>query len=363
MLTAHSELLGYETDAVHILMAYGYDTKSDPLLKDIPESLRQRVNNEISCPGCDVKGLSLVAGTIDNNRFAKQPHFRSKGTIAHSEYCSYLAQEKVEEFFGQEWFLGEARDDSTELIARLISHAIQKNVLSESDFRDYRKWEFDQQLNAEWKPLYVSFDQVLLFNDGAKGTKISKSLVAHIPKQSKAKRERYVGCYTCPDVVEKIRPLAIPPYDYYFSTTGALRRVFNKSRLFGIPDLTHLSSPYLATIELAKRFPRVLPRGHRLSSLSKYWASTFQAVLLYRNGWDVKVCTSMLDQLKTPNLPAFNTTINTIGTNLFDDMSARLTVCHANMNAKLLDDAEGYGDRRKGQLQEWQALRDRWNLR
>lgn len=353
MITAYSNSLRAESDAKTILAAYGYDVQSDPFLRSVPEEFRNRVKHDVVCPGCFCAGITLVKGGLDNDRFVTQPHFRTQGYPVHSKNCSYLAVIKAEELLGQGQELRSSSGESTEIVARMISLAIANELICEDDFRRYRKWSFDLLAKATWQCLDINMVQALMFFDGAQATRYSGFGLDEIAKLAKKHREGAVALCVAPELVRTIDELQISPHHYAGLTREAIKRIYGKCQLHGVPDLSHLSEFNLHFIRLYNDFRKLMSTNVLTSKLARYWYSTLLGVLLYANDWQIEKVRTNLINLIGSRLPPQRTDLNVIGTHLFEALPSWLMIYHANSHRSLLDGHVAYKTMREETLAGW----------
>ncbi|NRB42847.1 MAG: hypothetical protein HRU20_30990 [Pseudomonadales bacterium] len=350
MITVYSKLLEKETDARRLLKAYGYDLESDPYLISIPDILREKAKEDIQCPGCTCKNIIIVAGGVKNGCVVTQPHFRTKGKNTHAKNCSYLAQEKSESIIGEECYLTSAATGKTDFIARVITKAISEGLVNEEDFAAYREWSFQQLTLCNWEPLVLSYDKTRLFMDCWLATRTASLELDLAPRYAKRFQSQMAVRMICPDLVNEIGNIGIPAYEIYGITKGSLKRTYTNCQLFGVPDISHLSKHNLALQSLISSLPKL---GYRKTSFSSTWLSTFLGVLLYANKWNIEICKDGLSKMRETIWPEIDESLNVIGTNLFDNITARFTIMYANNYHYLLNDIDDYELKHKGVMEAW----------
>lgn len=146
-ITAFSQSLNTEIDALNYAKLKGHDVLSDPSLKNITDHLKSTVRQDVTCSSCGAKYPIIVSGGIRKKCQVTQPHFRftdEAGNENHHADCEFHSAYPTGRL--SDYTLGENRkskQDITQLISELTSRAIASGAISKLNMKEFRGWFFE----------------------------------------------------------------------------------------------------------------------------------------------------------------------------------------------------------------------------
>lgn len=141
------------------------------------EGFKNFVYDDAECPMCNITGAYNVSEGYSKStgKKVKQAHFAFKktdGTDAHKVFCDhYTGSDRIKDS-GGESYINFGKDGSvvTAIIRELVCRGIERNIFSQSDIRNMRKWFTDLRETGNtiisYSPHVINLLRASLYSQG-----------------------------------------------------------------------------------------------------------------------------------------------------------------------------------------------------
>lgn len=300
------------------------------------EGFRNFVHEDAECPMCNVTGAYYVSEGYSKStgKKVKQAHFAFKntdGTDAHKVFCDhYTGSDRIKDS-GGESYINFGKDGSvvTAIIRELVCRGVERNIFSQSDIRNMRKWFTDLRETGNaiisYSPHVINLLRASFYSQGESDKYEVQEGMQHETwfnindEVYKSLKHNYPAMFDLELQTAENNPLM-----RLYSNTFAKQahRLVRKDRGLYIFDRREINDKYIVAMRLSReiinsndtlrmKFPSSLSvtRNNQLLALS--------ALLLFVSDWNEEEAGNKFDLLSKGSASTMPDAGNVIGMNPF----------------------------------------------
>lgn len=300
------------------------------------EGFRNFVHEDAECPMCNVTGAYYVSEGYSKStgKKVKQAHFAFKktdGTDAHKVFCDhYTGSDRIKDS-GGESYINFVKDGSvvTAIIRELVCRGVERNMFSQSDIRNMRKWFTDLRETGNaiisYSPHVINLLRASFYSQGESDKYEVQEGMQHETwfnindEVYKSLKHNYPAMFDLELQTAENNPLM-----RLYSNTFAKQahRLVRKDRGLYIFDRREINDKYILAMRLSReiinsndtlrmKFPSSLSvtRNNQLLALS--------ALLLFVSDWNEEEAGNKFDLLSKGSASTMPDAGNVIGMNPF----------------------------------------------